>query len=447
MMTIGESGASVEIDDAGLATCRTPDDGETQVVVHVDGHPYATVPAGPGAVASCQLPPVAHPLHQTIGFARPGAAAFAAAHVRRIVLTNPHGLRASDVFGLGHPPLHSLPWITFDGVTMQIGGSHLPPGGDPGSLGVRFDPGVVATLQYPLEATKGFQQAFWYWPNAAYSNLLLRIDLLATESGADPFHFTFVERREGVERALSEVWLPNDLHSFVCFATDATRIARVQGGTDAFSAVLPGYSHFRYLQRAFEAHGVSDAAGSRVLDWGCGVGRLTAHFAREWRPGSISGTDIDAENVRWCASAYPAATFSVAPLWPPTSFDDVEFDGVFGVSVMTHLTPIAQAAWLAELARILRPGGIALLTFAGNAGTAMGSLWRDPAWWSRLAVQGIDAETRDPVLDGYIGEADYYRQTSQTAEHVAATWTGPFELLEIVPAAFGNQDLAVLRRR
>ena len=62
-------------------------------------------------------------------------------------------------------------------------------------------------------------------------------------------------------------------------------------------------------------------------------------------------------------------------------------------------------------------------------------------------MQGIDAETRDPVLDGYIGEADYYRQTSQTAEHVAATWTGPFELLEIVPAAFGNQDLAVLRRR
>jgi hypothetical protein len=194
---------TIEIDDAGNASCRTPDDGETRVVVHVEGRPFATVPAGPGALASCQLPSVAEPLEQTIGFARPGAAPFAEARVRRSVLTNPRGLRAYDVFGLGHPALHSLPWITFDGVTVQLGGSHLPPGGDPGTLGVRFGPGVAATLQYPLQATEGFAQVFWYWPNAALSNLLLRIDLSATESGADPFHFSFVERREGVERTIS----------------------------------------------------------------------------------------------------------------------------------------------------------------------------------------------------------------------------------------------------
>jgi hypothetical protein len=114
---------------------------------------------------------------------------------------------------------------------------------------------------------------------------------------------------------------------------------------------------------------------------------------------------------------------------------------------MTHLTADAQAAWLGELARILKPDGIALLTFAGSAGTAAGSLWRSGPWWKAYSSSGFDAEIRDPVLEGYIADSDYYRQTNQTPANVAATWSRHFEVLETIEAAFGNQDLAILRRR
>ena len=114
---------------------------------------------------------------------------------------------------------------------------------------------------------------------------------------------------------------------------------------------------------------------------------------------------------------------------------------------MTHLTADAQAAWLGELARILKPGGIALLTFAGPAGTAAGSLWRSAAWWKAYATSGFDAEIRDAALEGFIADSDYYRQTNQTHANVTATWSRHFEVLETIEAAFGNQDLAILRKR
>jgi SAM-dependent methyltransferase len=211
--------------------------------------------------------------------------------------------------------------------------------------------------------------------------------------------------------------------------------------------VLPGYTAFRYFDALFRRYGIDPETNVSLLDWGCGVGRLAAHFLRGWPKASVYGTDIDAGNVEWCRSTFAGGRFDVAPLWPPTSYRTGQFDALFGVSVMTHLTEPAQAAWLAELARIVRPGGIALVTFSGTAGTSYGSRWRSQAWWDAWQDRGFDAETRDAVLDGYIEDGDYYRQTSQTVANVEATWSVDFEIVEIVCAAFGNQDLAVLRRR
>jgi SAM-dependent methyltransferase len=44
-------------------------------------------------------------------------------------------------------------------------------------------------------------------------------------------------------------------------------------------------------------------------------------------------------------------------------YDDAAFDFAFATSVFTHLRPEAADRYLAETARVLRPGGRALLTF------------------------------------------------------------------------------------
>jgi hypothetical protein len=52
----------------------------------------------------------------------------------------------------------------------------------------------------------------------------------------------------------------------------------------------------------------------RLLDWGCGCGRLTASLLLRHPGAEIHGCDIDAEAVAWCRTEYSGASI---PLRPP----------------------------------------------------------------------------------------------------------------------------------
>jgi len=43
---------------------------------------------------------------------------------------------------------------------------------------------------------------------------------------------------------------------------------------------------------------------------------------------------------------------------PPMSYEDNMFDFVYSISIFTHLPEDMQFAWLQELQRITKPGGI-----------------------------------------------------------------------------------------
>ena len=131
-----------------------------------------------------------------------------------------------------------------------------------------------------------------------------------------------------------------------------------------------------------------------VLDVGCGVGRMAAPLTAYLSPrGRYDGFDIMAENVRWCRRAltprFPNFRFRHADVYnreynpggrvPAAAFrfpyPDAAFDFVFATSVFTHLLPADAAHYLAELGRVLRPGGRGLATvFLLNPVTA----WTGP---------------------------------------------------------------------
>ena len=101
-----------------------------------------------------------------------------------------------------------------------------------------------------------------------------------------------------------------------------------------------------------------------VLDFGCGCGRVT----RRWRGlDGIHGSDMSRDAVEWCRRNLAFARFETNSLAPPLAFADASFDLVYALSVFTHLTVELQRAWLAELARVLRPNGLLLVTTHGAA--------------------------------------------------------------------------------
>ena len=114
---------------------------------------------------------------------------------------------------------------------------------------------------------------------------------------------------------------------------------------------------------------------------------------------------------------------------------------------MTHLAPDNQQLWLSELARLLRPNAIALMSFGGPGAVAWSSVWNGPDYFSKWKRDGIHADSPDTALAGKIEDPGYYRNVAQTHAHVLENWCRDFEVLEIISNAVGNLDVAVLKRR
>ncbi|HEX8122383.1 MAG TPA: class I SAM-dependent methyltransferase [Solirubrobacteraceae bacterium] len=107
---------------------------------------------------------------------------------------------------------------------------------------------------------------------------------------------------------------------------------------------------------------IEDAAP--VLDFGCGCGRV----ARRWAALGLDlhGCDYNPELVAWCRENLPFMEARVNALEPPTPYADDRFGLVYAISVLTHLTEPLAERWVEELTRILRPGGLLLVTTHGD---------------------------------------------------------------------------------
>jgi SAM-dependent methyltransferase len=108
-------------------------------------------------------------------------------------------------------------------------------------------------------------------------------------------------------------------------------------------------------------------SGKRVLDMGCGAGRLLRHFVPEARQAvGFFGCDIDAESVTWLTRHLsPPFVVERNEEAPPLPWGDSSFDLIYAISVFTHISD-HWTDWLLEVHRLLAPRGLAIITFNGK---------------------------------------------------------------------------------
>ncbi|MEV4556506.1 class I SAM-dependent methyltransferase [Kitasatospora sp. NPDC049285] len=127
----------------------------------------------------------------------------------------------------------------------------------------------------------------------------------------------------------------------------ATRSGGYDGGFGAMTAGVHG--------RLLEAAGVG--AGTRLLEVGCGTGRLAALALG--LGAELTATDAAVEMVRATAAGLPGVTVCQAVL-PGLPFRAGEFEAAVGAFVINHVPDPAGA--VADLHRVLEPGGRVVLS-------------------------------------------------------------------------------------
>jgi len=103
-----------------------------------------------------------------------------------------------------------------------------------------------------------------------------------------------------------------------------------------------------------------------ILDFGCGCGRVARHWAAVEGP-EIHGCDYNKELVAWCEDNLPFLRTIHNELEPPLPYVAGSFDLIYALSVFSHLGESLQRRWIAEFRRLLRPGGLLVLSVLGEA--------------------------------------------------------------------------------
>lgn len=97
---------------------------------------------------------------------------------------------------------------------------------------------------------------------------------------------------------------------------------------------------------------LSNGLGGTALDYGCGWGDISHLLSSQFT--SVVGVDVSAARVAFAAEQYPSLSFEQCA-GEGLRFDDSSFDTVLSVVVLPFVPDGDR--YLAECARVLRPGG------------------------------------------------------------------------------------------
>jgi len=132
--------------------------------------------------------------------------------------------------------------------------------------------------------------------------------------------------------------------------------------------VFVGKSNEVALAEAFTFYKIVKAGSyplrrsSRVLDFGVGWGRIIRFFLNDVDPANLHGVDVDDAILEVArATGVPGNLAQIGPN-APLKYADGYFDVVYAFSVFSHLSEASATFWLAELMRVLKPGGTLVMT-------------------------------------------------------------------------------------
>jgi len=166
----------------------------------------------------------------------------------------------------------------------------------------------------------------------------------------------------------------------------------ISENTSAYDEIASLFSSTReYIWKDIKPLKRFATKGDRILDIGCGNGRLYQLF--EDLSTSFTGIDISENLITIAKEKYPDARFEVSDM-RALPFDDARFDIAYSIAAVHHLPPEGQQEVLTEVARVLAPGGLFVMTN-----------WNFLGRWTRKRIEKgryLVGDTPDHIIANFI---------------------------------------------
>ncbi len=215
--------------------------------------------------------------------------------------------------------------------------------------------------------------------------------------------------------------------------------------------------HALVLKR-LAAHDALPRPGESILDFGCASGRVLRHFHCQTPGFDLWGADINLRNVEWVRRFLdPSLKVFQSTALPHLPLEDRSFALIYAFSVFTHIDEL-ELAWLLELRRILRPGGVAYLT-VHTEHTWAALKPNMPLYHAILRVARDQPERRitpesfsrpmpgERVVFAAPSGRAYNLNIIHSTAYLRTTWGRFFDILDFHPAGSNYQDVIILRRK
>lgn len=215
---------------------------------------------------------------------------------------------------------------------------------------------------------------------------------------------------------------------------------------------MTGLSDYLKVRQTAQQYGVDVRS---YLDFGCASGRVLRHFCAHSDVANLWGTDINGRHIRWLNEHLPSQLKLIHNhCLPHLGIADNSIDVLTAFSVFTHIDTF-ETAWLAELHRVLKPGGLCYLSVQNDA------------TWNLLQQAGeedyllkrfrqlddqFDQRLAGPIPAGrtcyrYTPLGPYRALVLHSDEYLKRTWGRYFDVLEIRSQAHGWMQSVFVGRK
>jgi 2-polyprenyl-3-methyl-5-hydroxy-6-metoxy-1,4-benzoquinol methylase len=133
-------------------------------------------------------------------------------------------------------------------------------------------------------------------------------------------------------------------------------------GSSRAAALREGFQFYQIIKQNCIHFSYPILPTRKILDFGCGWGRVTRFFLKDLQSENLLGVDVDPEIIQVCKDTIQEGQYDVIPPYPPTNFAERSFDVIVAYSVFSHLAEEVHLLWVREFVRMLQPGGLIFIT-------------------------------------------------------------------------------------